>query len=216
MRIPGGAWRGRRLSVPRGRDVRPTSDRVREALFSVLRHNPFGRDAGPVLPDPADLEADSEKSAVNVLDACAGTGALGLEALSRGAWHATFFDVSNTALDSVRENLVMLGAQGRATVRRTDATTPPRAKPGEACDLVFLDPPYASDVAPRALPALAGRDWLAPDAIVVIEYGSDQGDEARPDIPEGFTEVDHRVYGTTTLLVLRYEDAGGAEPPTAD
>lgn len=203
MRITGGKWRGRRLAVPRGRDVRPTSDRVREALFSVLRHNAFGRAAGPVLTG----DDATEKSAVTVLDACAGTGALGLEALSRGAWHATFFDVSNAALDCVRENLVMLGAEGGATVRRTDATTPPRASEREACDLVFLDPPYASDVAPRALPALAARGWLAPDAIIVIEYGDVDGN-GRPPVPDGFVEADHRVYGATALLILRY--AGGA------
>ena len=202
MRITGGKWRGRRLGVPRGRDVRPTSDRVREALFSVLRHNAFGRAAGPVL---ADDDGAAEKSAVNVLDACAGTGALGIEALSRGAWHATFFDISNAALDCVRENLVMLGAASGATVRRTDATTPPRASEREACDLVFLDPPYASDVAPRALPALAARGWLASDAIIVIEYGDANDDDSRPAIPDGFVEVDHRVYGTTALLILRYQ-----------
>ena len=189
MRITGGSWRGRQIAAPRGRDVRPSSDRVRESLFSILQHNDFGRPGGPVLPG------------ARVLDACAGTGALGIEALSRGAEHATFFDVAGSSLDCVRENLVMLGAGPRATVRSTDATTPPPARPGEACDLVLLDPPYRSDVAARALPALAGRDWLAPDAIIVIEHG----DGEPPEIPDGFTEVDRRSYGTTSLLVLRYE-----------
>jgi 16S rRNA (guanine966-N2)-methyltransferase len=192
MRVTGGEWRGRRLAVPRGRDVRPTSDRVRESLFALLTHNAWGRDAGPVLPHGF------------VLDGCAGTGALGIEALSRGAAHAIFFDVAASSLDCVRENLVMLGAGSRATVRRTDATTPPTAKPGEACDLVLLDPPYASDVAARALPALAARDWLARDAIVVIEHAGDA-----PEIPPGFVEVDRREYGTTELLVLRFERTHG-------
>lgn len=189
MRITGGDWRGRRLAVPRGRDVRPTSDRVREALFALLTHNDYGRADGPPLPGGC------------VLDACAGTGALGIEALSRGALHATFFDRTRTALDCVRENLVMLGADARAVVRHTDATTPPSARPDEACDLVFLDPPYASDVALRALAELTGRGWLAPQAIVVIEHGAD----AAPDAPAGFSEVDRRSYGDTSLLLLRHD-----------
>jgi 16S rRNA (guanine966-N2)-methyltransferase len=192
LRITGGDWRGRRLAVPRGRDVRPTSDRVREALFSILQHNDFGRTAGPVLPG------------ARVLDACAGTGALGLEALSRGADHVTFFDVTHSALDCVRENLVMLNERARAVVRHTNATTPPRAQAHEACDVVFLDPPYASDVAERAVLVLAERDWLAPDAIIVIEHG----DSAPPAIPAGFVEVDRRDYGSTGLLILRYAPGG--------
>jgi 16S rRNA (guanine966-N2)-methyltransferase len=197
MRITGGSWRGRRLGVPPGRDVRPTSDRVRESLFSILQHNDFGRAAGPVLTGGL---ADGPPCTSHVLDTCAGTGTLGIEALSRGAAHAFFFDVTNTALDCVRENLVLLGAGPRATVRRTDTTTPPPAKPGEACDLVFLDPPYASDVAERALPALAGRGWFAKDAIIVIEHG----DATAPEAPAGFIEADRRTYGTTSLLILRH------------
>ena len=194
MRITGGNWRGRRLAVPRGRDVRPSSDRVRESLFSVLQHNDLGRADGPVLPV-------APTGGTQVLDACAGTGALGIEALSRGAAHAIFFDLAHSALGCVRENLVMLGADAHAVVRHTDATTPPRASPGEACDLVFLDPPYASDIAARALPALVGRDWLAPDP---------------PAIPEGFVEVDRRAYGTTALLILRFAPADAKTGDTAD
>lgn len=199
MRVTGGSWGGRRLAVPRGRDVRPTSDRVREALFSILQSNDFGRRDGPVLPKPP-------SGGTQVLDACAGTGALGIEALSRGASHAIFFDLARGSLDCIRENLVMLGAGQRAVVRHTDATTPPRINPGEACDLVFLDPPYASDVAARALVGLAGRGWFAEEAIVVIEHAAGEP----PEIPAGFAEVDARAYGETALLILRYDGTADA------
>jgi 16S rRNA (guanine966-N2)-methyltransferase len=188
MRITGGSWRGRRLAVPRGRDVRPTNDRVREALFAILQHNDFGRPGGPVLPGDE----------TRVLDACAGSGALGLEALSRGAAHATFFDIAGAALDCVTANIETLGAGDRTTVRRADATRPPPAD--AACALVLLDPPWRSDVAARALSALAAAGWLAADAIVVVEHGGGNA----PAAPDGFIEVDRRTYGATSLLLLRY------------
>ena len=185
MRIVGGEWRGRRLAPvgrgdPKGQ-LRPTTDRVREALFNALLH---GRDA-------VALEG------ARVLDAFAGTGALGLEALSRGAAAATFLERGRPALALLRANLDLLGAHDRARVVARDATRP---GPGSPHDLAFLDPPYGAGLGERALPALLAEGWLAPGATVIWE-------EAAPmDPPPGTALLDRRTYGDTVVTRLRVGD----------
>ncbi len=152
MRIVAGAWRGRALAAPPGDATRPTADRVRQALFDMLMHAPW---AGP----------DAVRGAT-VLDAFAGTGALGLEALSRGAVHATFIERDRAALAALHANVAACGAA--AIVLAADALRPP---PGRPCGLVFLDPPYGQDLVPRAVAALRDVGWIASGALVVAEVG---------------------------------------------
>ncbi len=139
-----------------------------------------------------------------VLDAFAGTGALGLEALSRGATHATFFERHRAALAALRDNIAACGAGDRCTIFPTDATRPP---PGTPHNLVFLDPPYGETLLPRAVAALAGAGWIAPGALLLAELGRD---EALP----GFGEVlADRAHGAARLAVWRLlvpDDGGGA------
>ena len=154
MRIVAGAWRGRRLAAPAGEGTRPTADRVRQALFDRLMHAPW---AG---------RAAIEGAAV--LDAFAGTGALGLEALSRGAAHATFVEHDGAALRVLRANLAACGAAGQSRVIPTDARRPP---PGTPCNLVFLDPPYGLGLVAAGFAAFAAAGWIAPGALILAELG---------------------------------------------
>jgi len=179
MRLVGGYLRGRRLEAPAGRDIRPTSDRTREAIFNILAH--------------ADWAPDIEGA--RVLDAFCGTGALGLEALSRGAGHAVFMDQGREALDLVRRNIAALGVDDRGTVLRADATRPPRAQ--TACTLIFLDPPYGKGLVPTALTALKERGWCSPDAVAVVETGLEDPLEFAAE------RLDERVYGDTRVYFLR-------------
>lgn len=153
MRIVAGIHRGRRLVAPEGRDVRPTADRTREAVFSKLLHG--------WAPDEFRL------TGARVLDAFAGTGALGLEALSRGAAHVTFLEQAPTSLAALKKNVELLKAAADVTITRADATRPPAAP--APCSLVLMDPPYDSQLEGPALTALAGQGWIAPGAICVVE-----------------------------------------------
>ena len=184
LRIVGGVHRGRRLAVPFGDVVRPTSDRAREALFNILSHGGFAAGGLPFADRP-------------VLDAFAGTGAFGLEALSRGASAAAFIDNGREALAALRRNISALGEGDRAHVIRGDATRPPRA--GFACALAFLDPPYRSGLAAAALAGLAAAGWLAGDALAVVEIAASEEFAS----PAGFARVDERLYGAARLVVLR-------------
>ena len=184
MRIVAGKHRGRRLLAPPGETVRPTSDRAREALFNILSH---GRLAAEGIPF----------AGAAVLDAFAGTGALGLEALSRGATEAAFIEQDREALATLRRNIAALGEGGRTRIVSGDATRPPRAV--SACELAFLDPPYRSGVAAAALTALDAAGWLTPNALAVVELAARE--ELTP--PAGFFLLDERVYGAARLLFLR-------------
>jgi 16S rRNA (guanine966-N2)-methyltransferase len=183
MRIVGGNHRGRRLSAPPGATVRPTGDRVREALFDILLHGRFAGAGNPL-------------AIAAVLDAFAGTGALGLEALSRGAPEAVFIEYDGAALAALRRNVEALDEMERALIIPGDATRPPRAR--RACRIAFLDPPYRSGLAAPALTALAAAGWIAADALAVIEVG------ARENLtpPAGFAAIDERVYGAARLVFL--------------
>ena len=185
MRIVGGKHKGRRIEAPSGRDVRPTSDRAREALFNILQHSSKLGDDAPSLDGAV------------VLDAFAGSGALGFEALSRGARHAIFLDSDFAALRVVKANAETLGESAHTTILKADATRPPRAT--QAADLVFLDPPYGQGLALPALTALAAAGWVAPGAIVSIEAGPGDAIEA----PDGFALADERRYGKARILLLR-------------
>ncbi len=159
MRIIAGRWRGRVLAAPAGVKTRPTAERVRQALFDRLMHASWG---GRALLEGA-----------RVLDVFAGTGALGLEALSRGAAHATFMEQDRAALAALRANIAACGAS--ATVLAADARHPP---PGTPCSLVFLDPPYQQSLVEPAVTALAAAGWLAPGALLLAELGA--GDPPTP------------------------------------
>jgi 16S rRNA (guanine966-N2)-methyltransferase len=187
MRIIAGKFRGRRLEAPEGEAVRPTSDRAREALFNVLIHGRYRAGGGSVV------------ESATVLDAFCGTGALGLEALSRGAKRATLLDSDAKVLAVARRNVRKLGVENQVTFVLADATQPPRAR--TAHDLVFLDAPYDSDLAEPALAALAAAGWLAPGALVVVERPTRR---ANFTAPEGFEERERRKYGAATLIFLSY------------
>jgi 16S rRNA (guanine966-N2)-methyltransferase len=186
MRIVGGRHRGRRLLAPPGTSVRPTADRAREALFNILAHGHFAGD-GPPYADAA------------VLDAFAGTGAFGLEALSRGAAEAVFIERDRDALAALRRNIEALGETSRTHVVPGDATRPPRA--ALACVVAFLDPPYGSGFAGPALTALAASGWLTADALAIVEIAAGEA----PPTANGFSLIDERVYGAARLIFLRRE-----------
>lgn len=190
MRIVGGIHRGRKLAAPEGRDVRPTSDRARESVFNILEHRLEGGLNGRT-----------------VLDVFAGTGAYGLEALSRGARHVSFIDNAPASLAAVRANIRALGAERAATVLNQDATRPSPPPPAaEApCAVVFLDPPYSQNLAAPALSALHARGWVAADAVVVVEVGKKEPFES----PKEFTILDERQYGAARIVFLRPNDATG-------
>ena len=180
MRIVGGSLRGRRLRAPVGVRVRPTAERVREALFDILIHGGMSR---PV-------------EGAQVVDLFAGTGALGLEALSRGAAHLTAVEGEADVRGVLRANVEALGCTDRATVIAADATCLPPA-PG-ACDLALLDPPYLAGLAAPALNALVDGGWLGNWATVVVEHAVD--DPFEP--PATLTVRDRRRYGRTGLTFL--------------
>jgi len=194
MRIVGGSLRGRRLAAPPGNAIRPTSDRAREGLFNRLVHGAFSNDG------------TSSVAGASVLDAFCGTGALGLEALSRGAAHATFLDRDPAAILCTSENIEALGVVAQTIVLRGDATTPPQAPPraSASCDLIFMDAPYAQAVSGTALEALAAAGWMKPGALCVCETKT--GDHA-PDEAPGFTVLDSRTYGKAQFTFLRYDPA---------
>ena len=174
----GGELRGRRLVAPPGRDTRPTSDRVREAVFSIL---------GAV-------------DGARVLDLFAGTGALGIEAISRGAGFALFVDETAEARALIRENVAALGLGGVTRIFRRDATKLGAAHPVEPFSLVFADPPYGRDLGTAALAAARGGGWLAPDALVVVEEAAKSGFAP----PQGFLELERRGYDDTEVIFCRF------------
>jgi 16S rRNA (guanine966-N2)-methyltransferase len=204
MRIVGGRHRGRRLLAPPGDTVRPTSDRAREALFNILSH---GRLAAGGIPF----------AGVAVLDAFAGTGALGLEALSRGAAEAVFIERDPEAVAVLRRNVAALGESAHAEIVPGDATRPIRA--GLRCAVAFLDPPYRSGLAAPALEALDRAGWLVPNALAIIELGARE----QLVLPDGFALLDERVYGAARLVFLRRKNnenrdqtlGPAVEPPQA-
>lgn len=184
LHIIAGSHRGRRLDSPPSRAIRPTAGHIREALFNRLEHNAWGVEGGPTL------------EGARVLDAFCGSGALGLEALSRGAAEGCFLDSDPAALEITRQNIERLGERDRTALIRADATTPPT--PRHPVTLAFLDPPYRSGLASPALAALTERGWFAPGAVVSVELPRTED----LTLPPGFSALDERRYGLTKLVLL--------------
>jgi 16S rRNA (guanine966-N2)-methyltransferase len=182
MRVVGGRLRGRNLASPASREIRPTADRLRESVFNILIH---------AYDDPI--------AGARVLDLFAGTGALGIEAVSRGAAFALFVDNGTEARALLRNNVEALGLGGVTKVYRRDATNLGPAHPVEPFSLVFLDPPYGKGLAENALASLRDGGWLTRDALVVVEEAKAAGFAT----PEGFAELERRAYDDTEFVFLR-------------
>src|ERR1700741_3854949 len=182
MRVVGGRLRGRNLASPASREIRPTADRLRESVFNILIHA-YG--------DPI--------QGARVLDLFAGTGALGIEAVSRGAAFALFVDNGAEARALLRNNVEALGLGGLTKVYRRDATDLGPAHPMEPFSLVFLDPPYGKGLAEKALASLRDGGWLTPSALVVVEEAKAAAFAA----PDGFAELERRAYDDTEFVLLR-------------
>jgi 16S rRNA (guanine966-N2)-methyltransferase len=182
MRVVGGRLRSRPIAGPKGEGLRPTADRLREALFNILMHA-YG--------DPV--------TGARVLDLFAGTGALGIEATSRGAAFVLFVDDGVQARSLLRNNTDALGLGGTTRIFRRDATKLGPAHPLQPFSLAFLDPPYGKGLAPLALSAARDGGWLMPEALIVVEEAADAAFKA----PEGFAELERRQYDDTELVFLR-------------
>src|ERR1044071_9572881 len=180
MRIVGGRLGGRTLLTPKSQGIRPTSDRLREALFNILQHA-YG--------DPV--------TGARVLDLFAGTGAMGLEALSRGAAFALFVDDGAEARALLRGNVDALGAGGASKVYRRDATRLGPCATLSPFSLTFLDAPYGKGLAEKALVAARDGGWLTPGAVIGVEEAADAGFVQ----PEGFGEIERRDYGDTCAVI---------------
>jgi 16S rRNA (guanine966-N2)-methyltransferase len=183
LRIIGGVWRGRKIPVARADDLRPTNERAREAIFNRLMH--------------AQETLGVNLVGARVADLFAGTGALGLEALSRGAAAAVFVERDRASCKQIEVALATLGAEDRADVLNADATALPPAT--RACDIVLMDPPYADDVIGTTLKSLQSRGWLTPEALIVIE--SEKAGALTP--PAGFTLLDQRHYGRALISFVK-------------
>ena len=184
MRIVAGKFRGKPLLSPSDDSIRPTADRVRESMFNILTSR-----LSPVL------------DGVRVLDLFAGTGALGLEALSRGAAHVTFVDMGAESRGLIRDHIQQFGVAGITKLLRRDATA--LGKPGTfgQFDLIFLDPPYNQGLGEKALAELASNGWIKPRATIVWE----EAVEAEVAVPEGFALDDRREYGAAAVHFLTFE-----------
>jgi len=185
IRIIAGRDRGRKMSVPDGADVRPTPDRARESLFGILGY--LARGEGHSL------------DGARVLDAFAGTGALGLEALSRGAEWALFLEPDKATRHNLADNLRALKTGDQAAILPRDATHPGPMPAQGPFDLVFADAPYGSGLGTMALEALATENWLMADALAVVEVEAKEAMEP----PTGFRQIDDRTYGRTRLIIFR-------------
>ncbi len=185
MRVVAGKLKGRAIVAPEGQGTRPTSDRARQAVFNVLEHAAW---AGPL-------------QNVRVIDLFAGSGALGFEAMSRGADHCLFVETDDAARGAIRENAETLGLTGSVRVLRRSATDLGErpASTGPAFDLAFLDPPYGKGLGELALAGLLAGDWLKPGAIVMLERGSGEPEIETP----GYERLDARDYGAARVLFLR-------------
>ncbi len=195
MRIVGGQHRGRRLEAPGGTTLRPTADRTREALFNILCQGKLHW--RPEAGSGAEAPGGNPLAGVRALDAFAGTGALGLEALSRGAAFVTFMENQAAALSACGRNIDALDETARSALLRGDVLRPPKAK--GPCELVLMDPPYNQDLAPPALAALQRAGWLAPGALAAVELMATE--PFTP--PAGFETLDERKYGKARLVFLR-------------
>jgi 16S rRNA (guanine966-N2)-methyltransferase len=187
MRIIAGEWRGRKLIAPDTLAIRPTSDRIRESIFSIL-HSRY----------------DGDWQSLRVADFCAGTGALGLEALSRGAIHAILIEKAPVALRLIEQNIAGLKAAARTTLLRSDVTKLPRA--AAPVDVIFFDPPYSDAIVGATLCAAATQGWARPHTLCILEQPSGTSIE----VP-GWTCDDVRRYGKTQIMLFEYSEMVEAE-----
>jgi 16S rRNA (guanine966-N2)-methyltransferase len=177
MRVVGGRLKGRTLHAPASRAIRPTSERLRESIFDIIAHRHDGVEGA------------------RVVDVFAGSGALGIEALSRGAEFALFVDNGSEARALLRANVEALALGGVTRIWRADAARLGKAPAGPGFTLAFLDPPYAEGLSSQALAALVAGDWLMPGALVVVEEAA----KAEVAAPPGLEAVDERIYGDTRI-----------------
>ncbi|MEG2314012.1 16S rRNA (guanine(966)-N(2))-methyltransferase RsmD, partial [Brevundimonas sp.] len=186
MRIVAGSLKGRAIVAPEGQGTRPTSDRARQAIFNVLEHAAWAEDV---------------LDGARVIDLYAGSGALGYEAVSRGAAFCLFVETDDGARGAIRENMDAYGLFGRTRVHRRSAIDlgPRPGSTGEAFTLAFLDPPYGKGLGEQTLQKLLEGNWLAPDAVVVYERGSDEPEIDTP----GYERMDARDYGAARVLFLK-------------
>ncbi|WP_312812889.1 16S rRNA (guanine(966)-N(2))-methyltransferase RsmD [Brevundimonas sp.] len=186
MRIVAGSLKGRVIVAPEGQGTRPTSDRARQAIFNVLEHAAWAEDV---------------LDGARVIDLYAGSGALGYEAISRGGAFCLFVETDDGARGAIRENMDAYGLFGRTRVHRRSAIDlgPRPGSAGEAFTLAFLDPPYGKGLGEQTLQKLLEGNWLAPDAVVVYERGSDEPEIDTP----GYERMDARDYGAARVLFLK-------------
>ncbi|MCB2082228.1 MAG: RsmD family RNA methyltransferase [Rickettsiales bacterium] len=195
MKITGGIYRGKTIEGKVDRSVRPTTGRIREAIFNLLRHGRFLNDARFI-----DDGGESLVAGRHVVDIFCGTGALGLEALSRGAERVTLVDQDPKTLVITQANVRRLSAEKQVRVLRSDSTQLPQAL--QACHLAFLDPPYGQGLMSKALESLVNNGWMARGAVVVAEH--DFRDHF--DLPLGLTLLDQRTHDKTSISILQYGD----------
>ena len=186
MRIVGGKFGGRKLAVPKSQNIRPTTDRTRESLFNILNHT---------YPD--------KLRHTRVLDVFAGTGALGLEAMSRGAGYCVFIEIGAEGRGLLRTNIETFGLNGHTKVFRRDATKPGDIGTLRPFDIVFADPPYGKDLGESALTALAENGWLQEGALCILE----EKRGSLPDSVDGFSCEDVRQFGDTEIGFFRLQTA---------
>lgn len=186
MRIVAGSLKGRAIVAPEGQGTRPTSDRARQAIFNVLEHAAWAEDV---------------LDGARVIDLYAGSGALGYEAISRGGAFCLFVETDDEARGAIRENMDAYGLFGRTRVHRRSAIDlgPRPGSTGEAFTLAFLDPPYGKGLGEQTLQKLLEGNWLAPEAVVVYERGSDEPEIDTP----GYERMDARDYGAARVLFLK-------------
>lgn len=183
MRIISGKHKGRKIKVIDNDHLRPTSGRIKESIFNILTHGKFYQ--------------ESPLKETCIADLCCGTGAMGLEALSRGAAHAIFLDKDPNHLAVVKENIAHLSEEGASSVIRADISNPPKAK--RACSLLFLDPPYHSEMLEKTLRGLKQNGWLEEQAIIVLEMHKREQFNVNE---EHFECTEDRTYGTTRIVIL--------------
>jgi 16S rRNA (guanine966-N2)-methyltransferase len=186
LRVISGKYRGRKIETVSSKQLRPTTGMAREALFNILTHGRFAPDGEQFL------------DGCIVLDLFCGCGALSMEAISRGAKHATLMDIDQEHLDIAKKNFRSIGEIDNAAFIRGDSSTPPTAR--VPCNLIFLDPPYGKNLVPIALKNIIAGKWLAEGAIIVIETA--KGEDIT--LPEGLEEIDDRKYGNSRIRIVEW------------
>lgn len=187
MRVISGKHRGRKIETIDSKKLRPTTGMAREALFNILTHGRFAEDDKKLL------------DGCRVLDLFCGCGALSIEAISRGAAHATLMDIDQEHLDIAKQNFRSMGEIDNTAFIRGDSSMPPKAH--TPCNLVFLDPPYGKGLVATALKNIIAGKWLAENAIIVVETAKNE----EPEIPEGLVAVEDRKYGNSRIRIFEWQ-----------